>query len=506
MATTPGPLIAKQQKRLRFLQVAGRGRFASAIARYLLVISTLGLTTVPLFLQRSALNTSTVAIVFLLPVLISAMLWGLGPAIVASLLAFLAYNYLFLIPYYTFVVHSPQEVVTLVIFLLVAVLISELVGRAKSNLGRSMDRERELSRLYELSLALAGLNNIQEIAQITARQVFDTFGADCVLVRVGPTSDNGTCSVQLPAAGPIPADAPACVVALQTARGDLGEIRLWRGEPWDELSQGRMLRTFSTQAALALERAVLAQAETRSRVLEESDRLKTALLSSVSHELRTPLATIKAATTSLLGGGIGWDTPAREDLLAVVDEETDKLNHLVGNLLDMSRIEAGALRPNRRWNDLAEIVDGTVERMHRTLKDYRLRIDIPDDLFPVPVDYAQMEQVFTNLLSNCSKYAPGGSTIQIIAAARDDETLLVQVLNEGPPVPAAHLGRIFDKFYQRTDQDHGIGLGLSICKGIVEAHGGTIWAENLPGGFAFKFEIPLTSDGLPSPRVATESA
>jgi two-component system sensor histidine kinase KdpD len=228
------------------------------------------------------------------------------------------------------------------------------------------------------------------------------------------------------------------------------------------------------------------------------------LLSSVSHELRTPLSTIKAATTSLIGDEIPWEAPARTDLLSVVDEETDYLNYLVGNLLDMSRIEAGALKPKRQWNVLSEIVEGVLARLHRTLSGFTLDIRIPDDLPVVPVDYSQMEQVFVNLLNNAAKYAPQGSTIQLEAGLQDENTALVSVTNEGPQVTPGHLDRIFDKFYRITEPEKvsGTGLGLSICKGIIEAHGGRIWAE-CSRWVAFRFTLPLVWMGAP-PHIEAE--
>jgi two-component system sensor histidine kinase KdpD len=234
--------------------------------------------------------------------------------------------------------------------------------------------------------------------------------------------------------------------------------------------------------------------------------LKSALLSSVSHELRTPLATIKASITSLMNARVAWESEARMELLEAVDEETDHLNYLVGNLLDMSRIEAGALEPNRQWNLLNEIVDGVLVRIHRDLQDHRVVVDIPDEFPLLPVDYIQMEQVFTNLLTNSAKYAPEGSEIRISAKLLSSDTLEVQVSNQGPGVAPEHLDRIFNKFYRVTDADKvsGTGLGLSICKGIIEAHGGRIWAENLPEGLAFKFNLPLTWDGAPPPIIEAD--
>ena len=287
----------------------------------------------------------------------------------------------------------------------------------------------------------------------------------------------------------------------------MGEIRLWRQVAPVSTTEKRLVKTFASQGALALERAALAQAEARARILEESDRFKSSLLSSVSHDLRTPLATIKAAASSLRSGDVRWESAARSELLTAIDDETDHLNMLVGNLLDMSRIESGALHPERKWNVLSEIVQSVVARMRHLAEDHRLLIEIPDDLPLVPVDFVQMGQVFTNLISNSIKFAPPDTVVRVRAEARDDSLVAVQVSNQGPPVPEAHLKGIFDKFYRMTAADRvtGTGLGLSICKGIVEAHGGTIWAENLPDGFAFNFTLPLHMDGEPPPALPKEA-
>jgi two-component system sensor histidine kinase KdpD len=183
------------------------------------------------------------------------------------------------------------------------------------------------------------------------------------------------------------------------------------------------------------------------------------------------------------------------------------LNYLVGNLLDMSRIEAGALRPNRQWNVLSEILDSVLYRMRRTLSNFQVDIQFPDDLPFVPVDYSQMEQVFINLLHNSVKYAPENSTIQIKALILKEDTIMLVLSNEGPHVAPEHLSRIFDKFYRITEPEKvsGTGLGLSICKGIIEAHGGRIWAENISNGLAFIFTLPLVLDGNPPPVIEAEN-
>jgi two-component system, OmpR family, sensor histidine kinase KdpD len=185
--------------------------------------------------------------------------------------------------------------------------------------------------------------------------------------------------------------------------------------------------------------------------------------------------------------------------LATIEEETDQLNVLVGNLLDMSRIEAGVLKPQRAWNDLEEIISAALARLKQTARQHHLELAVPDDLPLVPVDFVQIQQVFINLIGNGLKYAPPGTIIRVEAQRRDRATVVARVINHGPLVPDAQLDRIFDKFYRATAADRvtGTGLGLSICKGIIEAHGGRIWAENLVDGLAFNFTLPLVVKDMP---------
>jgi two-component system, OmpR family, sensor histidine kinase KdpD len=471
---------------------------------FVLAFITLSLVTAILFLLRPGLNTSTVALLYLIPVLISTALWGLWLGVLSAFATFLAYNYFFLQPYYTFVVHETQDIVALLIFLIVAVFISQLVGRARAGLAAAVARENETTHLYELSLDLAGVNSLEDIASIVARKTVETVNADYLELSLRPVNGETPFHLSIPEDGKQHLH-PDTVVPLETVRAWVGEIRLWLNGRQLVPGEERMLRAFAAQGALALERTALADSETRARVLEESDRLKSALLSSVSHEFRTPLATIKAATTSLLNDEISWEAPDRNNLLSAVDEESDYLNYLVGNLLDMSRIEAGALNPNRQWNILAEIVEGVRLRMHRQLSSFQLEICIPDNLPLLPVDYYQMDQVFTNLLANSAKYAPDNSKILVEASVPDKSSVMVRVTNQGPQVIPEHLERIFDKFYRVTEPERvsGTGLGLSICKGIIEAHGGSIWAENVPGGLSFIFTLPSTMDGSP-PQIEAE--
>ncbi len=459
-------------------------------------------TTAIFFVLRDELDTTLVALLYLIPLGLITAFWGLWPGIISALIAFLTFNYFFIEPYYTFTVHRPIDVVILVVFLIVAVVISQLMARAQAGLALAMMREREATQLYELSTSLVGLHDSQSIAKVLARQVQLVSQGDYVQINVTEKQPSTCC---LPDSDR-PSRSPELSVPIEAVRGTLGEIQLWRSNPIISSSEKRLLQTFASQGALALERAWLAEAEARAKILEESDKLKTAILSSVSHELRTPLSTIKAASSSLRSREVRWDSPASGELISAIDDEADHLNMLVGNLLDMSRIESGVLNPEREWNILSEIVGSVMARMKHLAEDHKVTVDISENLPLVPVDYIQMEQVFTNLLSNSLKYAPVDTKIRISAEV-EGEGIHVQLSNQGPPVPTEHLARIFDKFYRVTAADRvtGTGLGLSICKGIVEAHGGKIWAENTSDGLVFHFTLPLTWNGVKPPQLPMDT-
>jgi two-component system, OmpR family, sensor histidine kinase KdpD len=479
--------------------------FAFSPGQYVKALITIIGTTVILYFLKNTLDAPIVALLYLLPVVFSTRLWGLGAGIIAAFCAFLAFNFFFILPYYTLVVHQTQDLLVLLVFLIIAVVISQLVARVQASLAEAQAREREATHLYELSTSLVGLRSLEAIAHTVVERVQQVFQAQGVEMTVQVEPDKPPLTIHLPAEGLSVENSPDHQIPLVTARGRLGTIRLWRpGQPLTS-AEDRLLQTFASQGALALEYTLLAEAETRAKVLEESDRMKSALLSSVSHELRSPLVTIKAAASSLLDDETVWQSSVREELLKAVGMETDHLNRLVGNLLDMSRIEAGALQPQRQWNILAEIVNSVVARMRWAAEQHHLEINVSEELPLAPVDHVQIDQVFTNLLSNCLKYAPPDTPIGVSAWV-EGEQLQIQVRNQGPPVPAEHLGRIFDKFYRATksEQVTGTGLGLSICKGIIEAHGGHIWAENLPNGFAFNFTLPLVWDGMRPPHLPLE--
>ena len=470
--------------------------------QYILAFAFLSLITGVLFVLRDQLDTTLVALIYLIPLGIIAARWGLTAGVASAILTFFAFNYFFIHPYYSLAVHRPIDVMILIIFLIVAIVISQLMGSAQASLAAATAREHESTQLYELSVSLTGLQNDHAIAQILAKQIMAVTACDYVELNI-IGSDPFMCC--LPETKPVNRP-PELVVSIGAARGELGEIRLWRTLPAITPNEVRLLKTFASQGALALERARLAQAESRARVLEESDQLKSAILSSVSHELRTPLSTIKAAASSLRSGEVGWDSPARMDLIAAIDDESDYLNMLVGNLLDMSRIESGVLKPKREWNVLPEIVGSVLARMKNLTTGHRIETRLPENLPLIPIDYVQMEQVLTNLISNGLKYAPANTTVCIRAWTQDD-SVQIQVSNQGPQVPPEDLERIFDKFYRITAAERvaGTGLGLSICKGIIQAHGGHIWAENVKDGLAFNITLPLTLDGAMPPELPPDT-
>lgn len=454
-----------------------------------------GIVTFVLKKVESGLQIQLIALLYLLPVLGCTMFWGLTFGIVAGFLSFLAFNYYFIQPYFTLTVHQTQDLITLIVFLIVSVVVSQLVGQARAAERLAKKREWEAMRLYELNTALAGLTEVHAILQAVSLKLIETFHFQQVEISTNNTSAAGAIITRLPLDG---GKKEPCDLSLSmfTARNTEGEIRLWFDQENLSLEETRLLAAFNNQAALAIERARLFQQQQLARVLEESDRVKTSLLSSVSHELRTPLAVIKAASSSLCNGTIEWDSAARLELVETIDEEADALNQLVGNLLDMSRIEAGVLHPLKHWNSIPEIVKGVREKLKSQLRRHPVTSEFSGDFPLVPTDYMMMEQVFTNLFSNSIKYAPENTPIRIFAGVKGDQALIT-VSNQSPNVPEEHLKHIFDKFHRVTEADKitGTGLGLSICKGFIEAHEGKIWAENLSDGLAFNILLPLTLEG-----------
>jgi two-component system sensor histidine kinase KdpD len=257
-----------------------------------------------------------------------------------------------------------------------------------------------------------------------------------------------------------------------------------------------------------LERTRLAEEASQGRAQAEAERMKATLLSSVSHDLRTPLAVIKGAVTSLMDESVTWQAEPRRELLASVNDQADRLNRLVGYLLDMSRIEGGAPHPARSTQDIGALIEDVAERMRRQIGAHPLEVELPAVLPPARASYTQIDQVLTNLIENAARYTPDGTPI-VVQASVEGNGLTIDVRDRGPGIPEGMRARIFEKFVRAVGPErhaNGAGLGLAICKGIVEAHGGRIWAENLPeGGARFRFTLPLASAAPPDSVAASRS-
>ena len=443
---------------------------------------------------KDYLSTPVIAILYLIPVVFSATFSGKAGSIFASVLSFLCLNYFFIYPHYTFNVAQLQDLLVMLVLLGVALLVSSLMSSAQNRLEAVQAREREAVALYELSAAFTGQTDAAVIAETLADRLVEILGAKAVEVVVH--HPDAAVRVIKPASLPASETRPDRVIPLASRDKSIGELRIWGGPPSLRREDERLLKIIAGQSSLAMERTILAAGEQRARVLEESDRLKTAILSSVSHELRTPLATIQASATGLFNPSVELEPDARRELQSLLLEETDHLTQLVGNLLNMSRIEAGALKLQLQWNSIAEIAEVAIQRLKRLAAHHEIRVDIPEELPLVFVDAVLMEQVFINLLNNSLKFTPPEKIIRV-SAAEETGTLKVTIQNQGPPIPEASLQHIFEKFAIAPgfENPKSTGLGLSICKGIVEAHSGRIWAANLPDGVAFYFSLPLSAEG-----------
>jgi two-component system sensor histidine kinase KdpD len=408
----------------------------------------------------------------------------------------------------------------------IALVISTLTLRIREQAVSARERERRTAGLYAMSRELAGTRGPTELMAVATRHLQETFGAAAQLLL--PDSDG---RVEIPVGTPpaYPLDekersvaqwafdngrpagagtgtlsgAGAVYLPLPAAAGVIGVVglRFPAGAGSQDPVRQRHLETFATQAALALERAILAERTQREQVEIEAERLRTSLLSSLSHDLRTPLGAISGAASSLLEDKGAMPEATRRDLLQTVLEEVQRMNRLIGNLLDMIRVESGSLQVQKEWQPLEESVGVALIRLEERLRGHPVTVSLPPDLPLLPLDAVLIEQVFVNLLENAVKYTPEATPIEISAKPADG-FVLVEVADRGPGFPAGEEARIFDKFHRvaQSAAASGIGLGLTICRGIVTAHGGRIWAEGRPGGGAvFRFTLPLA--GPPPPAV-----
>jgi len=463
---------------------------------------------------------------YLLAIVVIAARYGRGPSVLAAVASVAAFDFFFVPPHLTFAVADTQYVLTFAVMLFVGLVISGLTARIRLQAETARQREQRTAALYAMSGQLAETGAVEDLVAIAARHIAEVFDAEVgaaladaggqlriVRREGGLAADQDDVALSLwvlehrrPAGlgTGTSASARAVYVPLIGHRGPLGvvSIRPRQRDAFAIPGSLRQLETFINQTALAVERARSADEAQEARVRAETERLRNALLTSVSHDLRTPLATITGAATTILESGAHLDHRTQQELLESVREEADRLNRLVQNLLEMTRLESGALQLRRDWHPLEEVVGAALGRLSKSLGTRRVTVNIPPELPLVAIDDVLIEQVFVNLLENAIKYTPPDSAIRILVSATD-QSVTVEVADHGPGLPKGHEARVFEKFYRAaSDGRRGAGLGLAICRGVVAAHGGRIWAHNLPeGGVAFLFTLPLT-DTPPAPLPA----
>lgn len=466
---------------------------------------------------RSRVQPVDAAMLLLLGVVAAASWTRLGPAIAASVLSIAAFDLLFVPPYYTFSVGNPAYILTFVVMLVVAVAMSRLTGRVREEAANAGERERRTTAAFHLSRALADAEP-ETLVPVAVAAIREAVGWEPQMVTDIQDAALGDVAARvafewavehgLPGGRGTPhcAEAEALVVPVRTAASRHGAL-VFPAAASDELpspSAVRMASLMADQLAVALERAVLAARHDAARTEVEAERLRTALLSSLSHDLRTPLAAIEGSASSLLQGADVLSPDDRRDLADAIVQESRRMTSLVTNLLDMVRVEAGALAVRKEWQPLEEALGVALLRLDDRLGAHPVTTALPADLPLVPIDGLLIEQVFINLLENAVKYTPAGTPVTIGADVVPG-AVIVTVADRGPGLPSGAEQEVFRKFYRATSRDGGSGgsgLGLTICRGIVQAHGGRIWAESADVGARFRFLLPL--DGPPMPAVPAE--
>jgi len=460
---------------------------------------------------------SNLIMVYLLGVVLVAYRSEPGPSILASILSVAAFDFFFVPPYLTFAVSDTQYFVTFAVMLVVALVISGFTVRIRWMAEAAGQRERRTAALYALSRELAGTRGVTRILEAATRHIADVFRARVVVLL---RDDGGVLAARGTAGGfeldstevgvsrwvfehnqsagrgtgTLPG-AKALYLPLAAAGGPIGVLGVWPHDPHalETPEQLHQLETFANQTALAVERGLLSEEAHAVQVKMETERLRSSLLSSVSHDLRTPLAAITGASSSLLETEGRLDSTTRRELLETIGEEANRLSRLVHDLLDMSRLESGAVKAHMEWHPLEEIIGAALAHVGKTHKDRQIVTRLPDNLPMVPVDDVLIEQVLVNLLDNAAKYSPQDTAVEV-AAHRAEGAVVVEVSDKGPGLDPEELERVFEKFYRgKHPQGRGVGLGLAICRGFVEAHSGRIWVTNrAAGGATFCFTLPLT--------------
>jgi len=494
-------------------------------APYIWAMAVVALASGVAWLTLPFFELANLVMVYLLGIVVVATRYGRGPSLTASVLSVAALDFLFVAPVFTFAVSDVRYLFTFAVMLLVGLVTSSLAARIRMQAVAARQREERTAALYAMSRELASTRGVDQLLTIAVRHISEVFRSQVVVLLPGAgglvPSGGGQFALDSNELGVAkwvhehhqPAGlgtatlpgAAALYLPLQAPRGPVGVLGVRPADTHalDAPDQLHQLETFANQTALAIERAQLADEAQQAQVRMETERLRNSLLSSVSHDLRTPLATITGAASTILESGSRLDAQTRQELLESVREEADRLNRLVQNLLEMTRLESGALQLRREWHPLEEVIGAALSRLGKELADRRVDTRVPPDLPLVPIDDVLVEQVLVNLLDNAAKYTPRESPIRIMATATD-RAVTVEVADRGPGLPRGEEDKVFEKFHRGVEGGRGVGLGLAIAQGIVKAHGGRIWAQNLPeGGVAFLFTLPLA--GTPPAAVPADA-
>jgi len=476
------------------------------LRRYLLGLLLVAAATGLSGLIAPYISPTNLVVIYLLAVVVAAVYLGRGPSILTSVLGVAAFDYFFVPPHLTLAVSDTEYLLTFFGLLGVGLVISQLTAQTREQAEAVQRREVQTVALYELGRDLTVAANLEGVTQAAISHIGQTFSREvavfipennspkAVAISPGLTLSDNDLAVATWAfehgqeAGRGTDTLPEASMRyhpLKTMRGVVGVLGVKPIDPNRHLTrdQLRTLDAFSNQIALAIERARLAEQARQAEMLEITEKLQTALLNSISHDLRTPLVSITGALSSLTNDQIYLDESARRSLIETASEEADRLNRLVGNLLDMTRLESGAMRFKKEACDIQDVIGSALENLGQRIGDRSISIDIPAELPLIQLDFVLVERVLVNVIDNALKYSPPETPIEIKAHAAG-AFMEIEVADRGTGIPSEDLTRIFDKFYrvQRPDNVSGTGLGLSISKGIVQAHGGFIAAENHQGG------------------------
>ncbi|PYX41011.1 MAG: sensor histidine kinase [Acidobacteria bacterium] len=471
-----------------------------AVIRYVAAATAVFLITI--FFRRIHVNNpTTVALTFLLTVLIVSTVWGLRVSVFMAVVATLAFNYYFLPPFGTFTIADPQNWVALFAFLVTAVIASQLSARARREALNANERRHDVERLYSFSQKLLTSDNVVELLNLLPRYIVEAFGVKAAAISLPDrgdvyrsTPDIGSLDshdLQLVCSRGEPRIDSQRQLALMPLRMGLRTVGSL-GVSGSQLSR-QTLDAMSSLIAIAIERVRAVENLSRTEAARESEQLRSVLLDSVTHEFRTPLTAIKASVTSLLSGSELAPEQKRE-LLTVINEESDRLNRLVGEAAEMAQLDANKVELELGPHSIREALDAAIEGSRNILGTHPIEIRLPGDLPKVRMDEARIKEVLMQLLENAAKYSPADAPIQITGEVRNRQ-LMTSVSDRGAGIDDFEQALIFDKFYRGRNQRmmvQGTGMGLAIAKAIIEAHHGTIGVTSQLGhGSVFYFTLPL---------------